>query len=170
VVKPKMLTDKGLNIELLHWAAPALVAIGAVFALWVFFWTRDFIIRRKTAALPPPKRDEPPSDPFAHGSTRERRKSVRRRGNQVEVMISDSGGKTLPYRGVVLDRSLGGLRLAVDDLISVGNIISVRPSHVATIVPWIQVEICHCRKKDNGWELGCQFLCPPPSTISWMFG
>ncbi|HEV3203182.1 MAG TPA: PilZ domain-containing protein [Gemmataceae bacterium] len=165
-----MLTDKVPSFELAQWAAPASVAIGGVFAFWVFFWTRDFIRRRKAAALPSPKRDDPSSDPFTHGNTRERRKSVRRRGNQLEVMISDSCGKTLPYRGIVLDRSVGGLRLAVDDLISVGNIISVRPSHVATIVPWIQVEICHCRKKDNGWELGCQFLHPPPSTILWMFG
>jgi hypothetical protein len=63
-----------------------------------------------------------------------------------------------------------GFRLEVGDVISVGNIISVRPSHVAAIAPWVQVEIRNCRKRDSGWELGCQFLGPPPSTILWLFG
>ena len=78
---------------------------------------------------PQPERPKPPAvgdlDPFTHGSTAEKRRSVRRRGRSVQVLISDGRVTSPPREGWVVNSSLGGLRIAVRHAIPVGAVLSV---------------------------------------------
>ena len=165
-----MTVDWGLNFDVSEWAGPASAATGLVLALFIFGWGRQVAGRRRPTSLPASAEVSPPPDPFLYGSAREKRQNQRRPGSQVAVLIADASGQGPPYRGVVIDRSVGGLRLGVDEAAAVGMILSIRPAHAPPMVPWTQVEVKHQRRADGGWVLGCQFVQPPPSTFLWMFG
>src|SRR5262249_36479714 len=53
--------------------------------------------------------DSSDHDPYVDGSTTERRAAFRRKGNPVEVSISDEHYRIAPASGYILDRSVGGL-------------------------------------------------------------
>jgi hypothetical protein len=102
--------------------------------------------------------------------TRERRATPRRKGNPIEVLLSDATGKGPQRRGRVVDRSLGGLCVAVPDPVPVGTILSVRPATAPPSVPWVQVEVRNQRDCESRWELGCAFVHRPPLNIILLFG
>jgi len=126
--------------------------------------------RRPRTEILPPTEEPPPLDPFIFGSAQEKRQAVRRKGNPVSVLISDAGGRATPWQGVVADRSLGGLGLMVHNKVAVGTILSVRPAQGSTIFPWVQVEVRSCRQEGDSWNLGCQFVKVPHSSLLWHFG
>ncbi len=149
--------------ELPPWIIGALAAVVVVGGL-------QLCRRRPTAARVQEAEPPPPLDPFIFGSAQEKRQAVRRKGNPVSVLISDATGRAAPCEGVVADRSLGGLRLIVHNPIAVGTILSVRPAQATTIFPWVQVEVRSCRQEGNSWNLGCQFVKVPHSSLLWHFG
>jgi len=121
-----------------------------------------------SAAVPPPDHGIP--DPFVHGSRSERREARRRRGNAVAVLLSDAEAKADPCHGLVVDRSMSGLRLVVSDPVAEDTVVSLRPAEEGTLMPWVQVRVKTCRLVDVGWEVGCQFIKVPPSSLLWSFG
>lgn len=132
----------------------------------LFLWTRG---SREEAAEPeaarPTKRD-----PFVHGSTSERRTSLRRKGTQVEVGVRDVDGRSELGTAWVIDRSMGGICLAVNDEFDPGQSINVRPLKGSQTAPWTTVEVRSCRRKDGRWELGCQFVRQPTWNVMMLFG
>jgi hypothetical protein len=165
-----MAVDWGLDFDLSEWAGPASVAAGALLAVLIFWCGRLAADRRWRPTPAAPAKTSPPPDPFVQGSVGERRQAPRRPGSQVAVLVADALGQSPPYRGIVIDRSVGGVRLGVDQAVEVGTILSIRPAHAPPMIPWTQVEVIHLRRADGGWVLGCQFVQPPPSTVLWMFG
>lgn len=110
-------------------------------------------------------------DPFVHGGTTDRRHALRRGGNPIAVIITDAEGQGEPLRGYVLDRSTGGLCLAVPEPVEEGSVISVKTTNAPQTTPWIQVEVRNCRPiSDSEWELGCKFEKTPPWGILLLFG
>src|SRR5438105_2132799 len=119
-----------------EWPRGVAVVVGAVVTLLVLLVGSRLYGRRaavpahgsRTHPHPPPVPDRPPADPFDHGSVRERRTAPRRQGNPVPVAVAagNEGAETL--RGLVLDRSLGGLRLSLDHDIEEGAVVRLRPS------------------------------------------
>jgi hypothetical protein len=95
--------------------------------------------------------------PVAHHD--ERRKSIRRTGMPTPVMLMDfkSTRRPKPIDGYVLDRSSGGLRLAVEKPIPVGTMLKVRPSNAPPEFDWINIVIRSSRESSDYFELGCQF-------------
>ncbi|MBY0524393.1 MAG: PilZ domain-containing protein [Gemmataceae bacterium] len=93
----------------------------------------------------------------------ERRTAPRRRGNPVSVQVSDANARTEPFQGWVVDRSSGGLRLLVDQSVSAGTVLSVRPTKAHPSFPWVQVKVRSCRPERSSWNLGCQFV----AKLSW---
>lgn len=174
-----------LDTILSDWRTWSAVAIGAFCAFVVYWWINRVAARRllaeEAAALADGTSDEPAApaaptldwevrDPFVHGSAQEKRRSLRRKGNAVSVLISDAKAEASPERGCVLDRSHGGLRLSVSQQVQPGTVLSVRVAHAATIIPWVQLEVRTCTRADVGWELGCQYVKVPPSSVQWLFG
>lgn len=157
-----------------EWVAPA---IGVAAALLVFAIGRLWVVlrarsRRRTIPLPAPNiaLKDPDGDLFAQGSNVERRASLRRSGNAVAIQISDAEATAKPHHGWVIDRSMGGLCLSVQEAVAAGTILSIRPSNAPVTVPWIQVEVRNCRSVGIDWELGCQFVRTPPWSVLLLFG
>ncbi len=163
-----MAVDWGLDFDLSDWAGPASLATGGLLALLIFCWGRLAVSRRLAPPPPAPAETSPP-DPPPYSKVRERR-PARHPGSQVAVLIADALGQEPPYRGIVIDRSVGGVRLGVDQAVEVGTVLRIRPAHAPPMVPWTPVEVKHQRRAAGGWVLTCQFVQPPPSTVLWMFG
>jgi hypothetical protein len=87
----------------------------------------------------------------------ERREFRRRRGNPVQVVIAvdDAAGVATP--GMVIDRSRGGLCLAVAQPPAVGSYLLVRPANSPDSQAWVRVQVRHCRHRGGRWLIGCKF-------------
>ena len=101
-------------------------------------------------------RKQPPTLLARPSGASERRATPRRKGNPVPVQISSDGGVT--SRGWVVDRSLGGLRLMVDEARGPGTQLAVRPVRVDDNFPWVQVRVKNCYAERKSWNLNCQFV------------
>ena len=100
----------------------------------------------------------------------ERRSGLRRGGTHLSVLLSDAEGKVRPVRGVIIDRSVGGLAVAVDEPIRLGEVLSVRVAANCHEMPWVQVAVRNFRREGGYYLLGCQFLRPQPWSILLLFG
>jgi hypothetical protein len=95
-------------------------------------------------------------------TNRERRSAPRRKGNPISVQISNGSGNDA-IQGWVLDRSSGGLRLLVDDPMTPGTVLSIRPAKVHENFPWVKVKVKNCHPERKSWNVGCQFV----EKIAW---
>jgi len=104
----------------------------------------------------------------AMGVSAEKRGTVRRSGNAVPVFVEEGDGVLV--RGYVVDRSAGGIGLALDHSLSLGTIVRVRPSKAPDTAPWVAVQVKSCRAEGTEYELGCQFQTLPPFNVMLLFG
>lgn len=91
-------------------------------------------------------------------TTAERRSAPRRKGNPISVYITNGSPASEAIEGWVMDRSTGGLRLLVDEAMTPGTLLNVRPVKALAHFPWIQVRVKNCFPERKSWSLGCQFL------------
>ena len=166
-----MFAHTPFDLDLLHhwawWVAP-LIGLSAAGLMLRLAWT--YLGRHNPASPPAPEPSELSQDPFDQGSAAERRASIRRGGKLVNVLISDAEGAADPFHGLVLDRSLNGLRLEVDRPVKADTVLSVRTAAASPPMPWIQVQVRRCHFRDGSWELGCQFVRTPPYSHLLLFG
>jgi hypothetical protein len=85
------------------------------------------------------------------------RRSWPRRKRAIQVVLQDANGDRDPFPAWIMDRSMGGLGLSVDEPIEEGTFLRVRRAAAPTDVPWVEVQVKSVRIKENTWELGCQF-------------
>jgi PilZ domain len=111
-----------------------------------------------------------PADPFRDGGRSERRSSLRRGGTHLSVLLSDAEAEVGPVRGVIIDRSTGGLSVAVDEPVRLGEVLSVRVAASAHEMPWVQVTVRHFRREGSYYLMGCQFRRPQPWSVLLLFG
>jgi hypothetical protein len=146
------------------WAIPVLgvAAAGLAFAL-----SRRFLVARRAPA---------PTDPgdladstFLQGVTVDRRRAPRRKGNSVEVYLSDGAGGA-PLDGWVVDRSVGGLCLLVAKPVAAGTVLKVRARRAPESIPWAAIEVRTCRPEGGDWELNCGFAETPSWNVLLHFG
>jgi hypothetical protein len=131
-----------------YWVIPLVGGVGFVAAV--------LLGRRLFASPPPPPADEVPLKDFLGGVTQDRRAVPRRKGNTVDVQLSD-GSERPPINGVVIDRSQGGIRVMVDEPIAEGTVMKIRPTTGGVTTPWTDVTIRSCRRDGIQYELGCRF-------------
>jgi hypothetical protein len=160
------------DFDLPYWAiVPVIGLASAGLALIV---GRAMFARRSAAKSQPMGKATQPafgqSDPFIHGAAGELRTGFRRSGNPVEVRVADAEATKDLTRGWVIDRSVGGMCLALFEPIDTGTIISIRPSRGADLAPWVQVEVMSCRRATDSWEAGCRFVRTPPWSVLLLFG
>jgi hypothetical protein len=101
---------------------------------------------------------------------REKRRSLRRRGNPVPILISDALNPGKPLQGLILDRSRGGLFLSVPQRIAVGSLLAVRTPDFPGAVPSVGLRVRHCKQKGEDWRIGCQFTEELPWSVLLLFG
>jgi PilZ domain len=156
-----------MNFTQLMTYAP--IAVGCLVGLGVavFFTTR----KRRSSGFAGLKRKK-------HGDTwdeheesfADRRNSVRRDGPPVKVIVTSSTLRGGQDEGFVLDRSTGGLRVAVMAAIPAMTNLQVRAENAPDTVPWVSVIVRSCRHTGEHYELGCEFDKTPPWNVLLLFG
>src|SRR5438045_4117583 len=86
-------------------------------------------------------------------TTPERRTTQRRRGNPISVLIQHVNAGAEAFEGWVVDRSTGGVRLLVDDPLTPGTILHVRPSKAPPTFPWIELRVKNCFSERMSWNV-----------------
>jgi hypothetical protein len=146
------------------WVVPA---IGVAACLIAFLLGRRFLAGRSAAR---------PADPDAlfkadilGGVTRDRRAAPRRKGNPVEVQLDKGAGDKLII-GYVLNRSVGGLCLLLDEPLPEKALAKIRPKGGSELTPWTDVTVQYCRQDGIQYEAGCQFHHTPNWSLLLQFG
>lgn len=109
-------------------------------------------------------------DPFAVGSTTERRNAFRRKGSSITVLVAEQHHPQPTQEAWVLDRSVGGVGLFLERPKSVGTQLRIRPENAPPMTPFIDVEVKSCNPYEDGWHLNCAFVKSPPYSILLLFG
>ncbi len=126
--------------------------------------------RKQPESVPPQPQVISAYDPFVHGSALEHRKSLRRSGNPVPVLYAPAADRQTVKQALVLDRSLGGLRLGAEEKVKPGTRLAVLPASATESTPWIEVDVLRAEQVEDCWELHCQFTKTPQWSILLMFG
>ncbi len=152
------------------WVIPAAGLCAALLALFV----GRFVLSRRRSRVTPAAEGSTAEglthDPFDHGSITERRVAMRRNNNPIEVLITDAETVQEPARGWVIDRSMGGLCLLLNEEAAPGTVLSVKPRKGPPGTSWVQVEVRSCKRERSGYEAGCQFVRTPPWAVLLLFG
>ncbi len=144
------------------------VVVGLLVGLGIlgFFTLR----KRKTKRFRAPRRSGSGDIDEYEESFANRRTSVRRDGVPVQVNLTSPTLRGGRNDGYVLDRSTGGLRVAVTAAISAGTVLQVRADNAPDTVPWVTILVRSCRDTGPHFELGCEFEKTPPWNILLLFG
>lgn len=159
------------NLTSPGWEAWAASAIGLLSGGLTLLLGRTMLRRRRRSLpRPPEKPPDPLVDPFTYGSPIEHRQASRRRGRAIKVSLADAETRQAILEGWVVDRSMSGLRLAVQERVSEGSRWLVRPVEAPAETPWLLVEVRRCALVENRWEIGCMFEHTPPWGVLMLFG
>jgi hypothetical protein len=124
---------------------------------------------RRRGAFPPPA----PADTIASSASTlsftERRQTLRRWGDPIQVLICDEYPANEPNRGWIVNRSGGGLGLSAARSALEGAFLSVRIAIAPDTAPWTRVQVKGCNLSSGRWILNCQFLETPPREVLLMF-
>jgi hypothetical protein len=99
----------------------------------------------------------------------DRRGIIRREGNRTAVLVARKGWRS-PQQALVLNRTSGGLRLAIQQDVPVGIILWLRACNAPENTPWAEVFVRWCEQSDGYFEVGCQFQGKLPWSVLLMFG
>jgi serine/threonine protein kinase len=112
-----------------------------------------------------------PAAPAVSKPTRkERRRTVRRAGNPVSVVVTNAEARSESLSGWVLNRSSGGLGLLVDETLALGTLVSVQPARSSLGQRALAVRIIYCIPERASWRIGCQFVQKPSYEEMRLFG
>ncbi|MCU0702513.1 MAG: PilZ domain-containing protein [Fimbriiglobus sp.] len=148
----------------LPYTLPALIVLATALMVLLLL-----VGRRRENALKKPKLKGSTSEIVASTAS-DRRASLRREGKAVEVVVMSPAFKSGEAPGYVLDRSTGGLRLALATGMAAGTALQVRAKHAPDNTPWVTVLVRSCRPNDEHFELGCEFEKTPPWNVLLLFG
>jgi hypothetical protein len=108
---------------------------------------------------------EPPDHSYA-----DRRGAIRREGTVVRILVAAPVFRNGLGEGFVLDRSTGGLRIAVTTPLEPGLIVQVRAANAPETIGFVGVLVRSCRKSGEFYEVGCEFEKTPPWNVLLLFG
>jgi hypothetical protein len=154
--------------ETLQYALPVAVGLGVCLVIVIFLRSG----KKKSAAYEPKAnvRSSHWVNAPGAGDPSERRTSVRREGTPVKIVIQSSVFKTGSAAGYVLDRSTGGLRIAMEVGMAPGSTLQLRASHAPESIPWVTVIVRNCKDCGDHHEIGCEFDKMPPWNVLLLFG
>jgi hypothetical protein len=161
-----------VHLPLVSYWLPVIAALAVATPLyWLFRPRRSLVIAPAGAASSATVDGAVPAEPpVLPGHPPEQRRSFRRAGNSIGLYYKLPEQKEPPRQAAIVDRSMGGLCVLMHEAFPVGTILSVRPTTADDIVPWVELEVCMCRKGDDCFEVGCRFVKTPPYSILLLFG
>jgi hypothetical protein len=141
-------------------------------AVVLFFLIFGRRARRNSGPVVLPQGSGDWDGPVASARHDERRRSIRRGGLPTPIIVVDSKGgrKAKASEAYVLDRSSGGLRLALERPVQVGATLLARPGNAPEGFEWVKVTIRNCREVGDYYEVGCQFETDLELSRLLMFG
>jgi len=107
----------------------------------------------------------PPEQSYA-----DRREAVRREGTPVRVLLASPTFRNGVSDGFVLDRSTGGLKIAMSIAMAPGSTMQIRAVNAPDTIGFVTVIIRSCRKNTEFFEMGCEFEKTPPWNVLLLFG
>jgi hypothetical protein len=130
------------------------------------------VLDQLLASLPSvraPRPSELPEDRVLLPTGRNRRAGRRRWGSPTEVEILSFlwDGQ---LRGLLVNRSTGGLGIFVDREVPPGTPLQVRAAEAPSTVRAVQATVRHCRRVGKGFIFGCQFSEDLPWNVRVWFG
>jgi hypothetical protein len=127
---------------------------------------------RLTAAAGPSSVDAEKAENWAppEQSYADRRGAKRREGSPVRVTLASSTFRNGVDEGYVIDRSTGGLRIAMQTAIAPGSTLQVRAVNAPDNVGFVTVIVRSCLKNSDYYEVGCEFDKTPPWSVLLLFG
>ena len=152
------------------WGTIVPLAIGFVAAAATLILGRLILLKLAEDQELPAQTDAPRVTNLFGFKSMENRAAIRRGGNAVAIFIADPQKTEEPRRGWVVDRSAGGLCIALDNPVDAGTVLRVRVCNAPVTVPWAEIEVKSCRKDGNQWEAGCQFVVTPSYNVLMLFG
>ena len=125
---------------------------------------------RSRRAVPPadPRRGRAWEDPTSRFA--DRRTTLRRDGAPVSILVAAPSLRAGDEEGYVLDRSTGGLRIALAKAVAPGSTLQIRATNAPDTSPWVPVLVRNCRDAGQHFELGCEFEHTPPWNVLLLFG
>lgn len=162
-----------LSLDFARWETWVALTAGVAFTGLILIFGHMLL---SGARRPAPLRDSrlrhaiPHSGASSVDRADDRRRSPRREGASIRVLLAADGEQAHVVEGWVLDRSLGGLGIRTDQRVVVGKQLHLRPADASEGVPWVPVEVRYCRSEKNYWRLGCQFVEAPASRTMVQFG
>ena len=110
--------------------------------------------------------------PHALARHDERRRSIRRGGLPTPILVVDAKGgrRAKATEAYVLDRSSGGLRLALERAFAAGSTLLAKPGNAPDGFEWVKLVVRNCREVGDYFELGCQFETDLELSRLLMFG
>jgi hypothetical protein len=100
----------------------------------------------------------------------ERRRTRRKCSGDVRVVIADARKQTPLGEGLVLDCSLGGLRLSVSFAYEEGALLQVRNTSAPVNRRWAPVRVRYCQPLPGSrWVIGCEFVQSPQGCMGLLF-
>jgi hypothetical protein len=155
-------------LNLVVYASTALaVAAGVAIVIYFLFRNRD----KRPAPPPPPSHFATTPDWEAMDSSfADRRSTLRREGRPVKILVASPSFKKPIEGGYVLDRSTGGMRIALMMAMTNGATMQVRAYNAPDNIPWVTVIVRNCRTAGQHFELGVEFDQTPPWNVLLLFG
>src|SRR5262245_19571614 len=151
-------------LELIRWNSWLMLGAGLACTLLALMLGRTALAARRV------DRTINKEDPFRDDKATERRASLRRRSREVRVFVSHEQAGVPAVEVLVLDRSNGGLCIALPQEMPVGAVLAVRACDAAETTPWVQAEVRYNRAQANTWEHGCAFVNAPTWGVLLQFG
>lgn len=147
---------------------PYMVGSGVATAVAMTIWNRR---RNARSALAREVLAGRPKDWVQHDlNATDRRTSIRREGAPVRVFVSAASYQKDLDEGWVLDRSTGGLRLAIKSAIKAGSSVQILAENAPDATPWTTIIVRSCHDAGAHFELGCEFEETPPWSVLLLFG
>jgi hypothetical protein len=85
------------------------------------------------------------------------------------LLLPDDCALEEPYGAWIVNGSRGGVRLRMKEGIPEGTILYLRTSKATAAVPWISVRVKNLRRREDGYELGCEFVRPVLNETAALF-
>lgn len=169
-VPTRMLLQFPPYVDLPYWQLWLPMSVGLLVGIVVMRMGHRMAERRRMMDPPVVQKMHLP-DPFSQGSILEQRRSVRRAGHAVSVVVYDAKTQQEMFPSWVLDRSMGGLGLAAPRQIPPGTVLYVRAANAPLSSQTVEVEVRRCQKLKAGeWALGCQYTKSYPVSTLLLFG
>lgn len=93
--------------------------------------------------------------------SKDRRGTVRLPDGQDQVVV-----RTCPPPGItqevhLLDYSPGGVLVRLANPLDVGVMVGIGLAEAGRLI-WHLADVRHCRREEDGWVVGCEFVCEEP--------